>query len=114
MRRARGKAGPPKPCFDLGNLIVDASTRTASLRGKPLPLTTYEFALLRGLAERAGRVLDRDQLLEILHHSPEQAFDRSIDVLVSRLRAKLEKDPRNPRMLKTIRGVGYMLIADDP
>lgn len=113
-RRARGKAGPAAARLDLGSLIVDATSMTATLSGKPLLLTGYEFALLRRLAERAGRVLGREQLLELLHHSPEEAFDRSIDVLVSRLRHKIEQDPRRPRMLKTIRGVGYVLIPDEP
>jgi DNA-binding response OmpR family regulator len=68
--------------------------------------------LLRVLAERAGRVLGREQLLQLMHGTAEEAFDRSIDVHVSRLRHKLEDDPRNPRLLKTIRGVGYMLASE--
>ena len=87
---------------------------TATLSGKPLALTTVEFALLRVLAERAGRVLSRDQLLELLHGSADEAFDRSIDVHVSRLRSKLGDDPRNPQRLKTVRGVGYVLTPDAP
>jgi DNA-binding response OmpR family regulator len=82
---------------------------TATLGDRPLPLTTIEFALLRVLAERAGRVLSREQLLELVHGSSDDAFDRSIDVHVSRLRHKLGDDPRNPRLLKTVRGVGYVL-----
>jgi DNA-binding response OmpR family regulator len=113
-RRARGKVGPTAARLTLGQLVVDTTTMVATLHGKPLALTGYEFALLRGLAERTGRVLGRDQLLELLHGSTEEAFDRSIDVLVSRLRHKLESDPRRPRMLKTIRGIGYVLIADEP
>ena len=85
---------------------------TATLAGKALALTTFEFALLRVLAERAGRVLSRDQLLELLHGSADEAFDRSIDVHVSRLRSKLGDDPRNPHRLKTVRGVGYVLTPD--
>ena len=112
VRRARGKAGPPTPRIELGELIVDVATMTATLRGARLSLTTHEFVLLRVLAERAGRVLGREQLLQLMHGTAEEAFDRSIDVHVSRLRHKLEEDPRNPRMLKTIRGVGYMLASD--
>jgi DNA-binding response OmpR family regulator len=108
-RRAAGKAGPPNARVQVGDLIVDAPTMTATLAGKPLQLTTFEFALLRVLAERAGRVLSRDQLLELLHGSADEAFDRSIDVHVSRLRSKLGDDPRNPQRLKTVRGVGYVL-----
>jgi DNA-binding response OmpR family regulator len=112
-RRARGKNGPPTPRVELGELVVDSATMTATMRGKKLALTTYEFALLKVLAERSGRVLGREQLLELVHGSAEDAFDRSIDVHVSRLRHKLEDDPKSPRLLKTIRGVGYMLAPDE-
>lgn len=113
-RRARGKVGPPTLRLEVGELVVDASTMTATLRGKRLSLTTLEFVLLRVLAERTGRVLGREQLLQLVHGSAEDVFDRSIDVHVSRLRHKLESDPRTPRMLKTIRGVGYMLTLEEP
>jgi two-component system OmpR family response regulator len=112
VRRARGKAGPAAPRIELGVLIVDTANMSATLRGARLALTTHEFALLRVLAERAGRVLGREQLLHLMHGTAEEAFDRSIDVHVSRLRHKLEDDPRNPRLLKTIRGVGYMLAVE--
>ena len=108
-RRRRGTSGPASARTHVGDLVIDAVTMTATMRGDTLVLTTFEFALLRVLAERAGRVLSREQLLELLHGSAEEAFDRSIDVHVSRLRHKLGDDPRNPRVLKTIRGVGYML-----
>jgi DNA-binding response OmpR family regulator len=113
-RRAAGKAGPSNARVQVGDLVVDAATMTATLAGRPLALTTFEFALLRVLAERAGRVLSRDQLLELLHGSADEAFDRSIDVHVSRLRSKLGDDPRNPQRLKTVRGVGYVLTPDTP
>jgi DNA-binding response OmpR family regulator len=112
-RRARGKAGPTQTRIEIGSLVIDGSTLTATLRGKRLALTTQEFALLRVLASRAGRVLGREQLLQLVHGSADEAFDRSIDVHVSRLRHKLEDDSRSPRILKTIRGVGYMLTPDD-
>lgn len=112
-RRARGKAGPPAERLTVGSLTVDATARTATLRGERLSLTTFEFSLLRVLAERAGRVLGREQLLELVHGTADDAFDRSIDVHVSRLRSKLEDDPKSPRLLKTIRGVGYVLTPDD-
>ena len=79
-----------------------------------LGLTTFEFNLLKVLAERAGRVLSREQLLDLVHGSADEAFDRSIDVHVSHLRAKLGDDARSPRWLLTVRGVGYMLAADRP
>ena len=108
-RRAKGKAGPAQSRIEVGDLVVDPATMAATLGGKVLALTTFEFALLRVLAERAGRVLSREQLLERLHGSADEAFDRSIDVHVSRLRHKLGDDPRNPQRLKTVRGVGYVL-----
>jgi DNA-binding response OmpR family regulator len=77
--------------------------------GRPLALTTCEYALLTALAEHAGRPLRREQLLEIARGSAEVAFERAIDVQVSRLRAKLDDNPRHPEILKTVRGVGYML-----
>ncbi len=108
-RRGRGKAGPPQPRVEVGDLVVDSVSRTAMRSGKQLTLTTYEFALLKVLAERAGRVLSREQILQLVQGSADDAFDRSIDVHVSRLRQKLGDDPKNPSVLKTIRGVGYML-----
>jgi two-component system, OmpR family, response regulator len=113
-RRASGRAGPSAPHVSVGDLVVDAATMTATLRGQPIALTTFEFSLLKALAERAGRVLAREQLLSILHGSSDLAFDRSIDVHISRLRHKLGDDPRSPRILKTIRGAGYMLTPDGP
>jgi DNA-binding response OmpR family regulator len=112
-RRARGKTGPATPRLEIGELVVDSATMTATLRGERLALTTHEFGLLRVLAERAGRVLAREQLLELVHGTAEDAFDRSIDVHISRLRHKLERDPKNPKYLKTIRGVGYMLAPEE-
>ena len=86
---------------------------TVTLRGEPIVLTANEFALIHALALRPGRVLDREQLLELLHGAADEAFDRSIDVVVSRVRAKLELDPKNPKLLKTVRGVGYMIAPGD-
>ena len=83
----------------------------ATIGGKVLVLTSYEFALLRALAGRAGRVLSREQLMDMVRGNAEEAFDRSIDVHISHLRQKLGDDPRHPRLLKTVRGAGYMLAA---
>ena len=82
---------------------------TVAVDGKPIELTSHEFALLLVLAENAGRVLTREQLLERARGTADEAFDRAIDVQISRLRAKLGDDARHPRMLKTVRGVGYVL-----
>ena len=113
IRRARGQAGPPSETIRVGPLVVDTAARRATLGGRELPLTGYEFDLLRALAARAGRVLSREQLMEQARGSADEAFDRSIDVHVSRLRQKLGDDPRRPRWIKTVRGAGYVLAAGD-
>ena len=76
--------------------------------GEPRPLTSHQFELLLALAESAGRVLTRDQLMQRVRGHALEAFDRSIDVHVSRIRAAIEDDPRHPRRLITVRGAGYV------
>ena len=73
--------------------------------------TSCEFALLAALAERTGQVVGREELLELARGTAEHTFARAIDVQISRLRVKLHDDPREPRILKTVRGVGYVLVA---
>jgi two-component system, OmpR family, response regulator len=107
-RRAQGRAGPEDQ-LRVGRLALDVASLTASLDGRALNLTSYEFALLRALAENAGRVLSRERLLDLAKGNAEEAFDRSIDVRISRLRQKLGDDPRHPVLLKTVRGSGYLL-----
>jgi DNA-binding response OmpR family regulator len=109
VRRARGRVGPRALRVEVGRLVLDPAALHATLDGRELALTSSEFALLRALAENAGRVLSREQLLYLARGNAEEAFDRSIDVQISRLRHKLDDDPRNPRLLKTVRGFGYML-----
>jgi DNA-binding response OmpR family regulator len=111
-RRAKGQAGPARGLVRVGGLTVDPAARRATLEGRELPLTGYEFALLEALARRAGRVLSREQLMELARGSAEDAFDRSIDVHVSRLRQKLGDDPKRPRLIKTVRGSGYVLAGE--
>lgn len=111
VRRAQGKAGPGSHELRAGPLCLDLATFSATLDGKPLALTSYEFALLRAFTENVGRVLSREQLLDLAKGSTDEVFDRSIDVRISRLRAKLGDDPRNPVLLKTIRGAGYVLTT---
>ncbi len=113
-RRSRGEVGPRPDRLRVGSLVIEPSSMSVTVRGEPVVLTANEFALVHALAQRPGRVLDREQLLQLLHGTPDEAFDRSIDVVVSRVRAKIELDPKNPRMLKTVRGVGYMLAAGEP
>jgi two-component system OmpR family response regulator len=113
VRRARGQAGPAERMLVVGALAVDPGRRSVTLHGQPVEVTTYEFAILRALAERPGRPISREQLLDLAKGSAEIAFDRSIDVHISRLRAKLGDDARQPRLLKTVRGVGYLLATGD-
>lgn len=113
VRRARGKAGPALRTLKVGGLMLDPGSMRASLDGKELALTSHEFVLLKVLAERAGRVLTREQLLDLTHGSAEEAFDRTVDVRISRLRQKLGDDPKQPRLLKTVRGAGYMFAMED-
>jgi DNA-binding response OmpR family regulator len=112
VRRARGRAGPSLAPVRVGGLTLDPGARRATLHGREIPLTGYEFSLLEALARRPGRILSRDQLMELARGSAEEAFDRSIDVHVSRLRQKLGDDPKRPQLIKTIRGSGYLLAGD--
>lgn len=112
LRRARGQVGPPQRVIKVGGLIVDPTAHQATLDGKELPLTGYEFNLLRVLAERSGRVLSREQIMELARGNSEEAFDRSIDVHISRLRQKLGDDSKKPKLLKTVRGVGYVYAGE--
>ncbi|HEY5938295.1 MAG TPA: response regulator transcription factor [Kofleriaceae bacterium] len=110
-RRGRGDAGPRDEQIQIGDLTIDPQTVSVTLAGKEISVTSSEFALLHALARHPGRVLGREQLLQMVHGTNDEAFDRSIDVLVSRLRQKLEEDVRNPKLLKTIRGAGYLLAS---
>lgn len=109
VRRFRGKAGPSARLTKVGDLCVDPRTLKATLRDEPLDLTSYEFAILRVLAEHAGHVLSRERILDLAKGSAEAAFERSIDGHISRLRRKLGDDRGTPKWLRTIRGSGYML-----
>jgi DNA-binding response OmpR family regulator len=111
-RRAKGRAGPAQGLVRVGALQIDPAARTVRLDGREIQLTGYEFSLLEALARRAGRVLTREQLMELARGNAEDAFDRSIDVHVSRLRQKLGDDPKHPRLIKTVRGSGYVLAGE--
>jgi two-component system response regulator RstA len=112
VRRARGLAGPPERRLVSGKLVLDGSSLTAEYDGEPLALTSHELALLRIFAERPGRVLGRDRILELLGTRSGEVVDRSIDVHVSRIRQKLGDDSKQPKLLKTIRGFGYVWVGD--
>jgi DNA-binding response OmpR family regulator len=91
----------------VGDLIIDASSMTVQVEGKVILTTVREFRLLEYLATHLGRVLTRDQLLDAVWKETPFVTPRSIDVYVRRLREKIEADPRHPRYLKTLRGIGY-------
>src|SRR5438105_12590101 len=92
-----------------GRLEIDRDARVVRLDGAERPLTANQYALLVVLAENAGRVLSRDALMDLLKGEALEAFDRSIDVHISRIRAAIEDDPKKPRRVITVRGVGYVL-----
>jgi DNA-binding response OmpR family regulator len=91
-----------------GRLEIDPAAHAARLDGVPCELTAYQFDLLLVLARHAGRVLSRDALMDLLKGEPLEAFDRSIDVHMSRIRATVEDDPKKPRRIITVRGAGYL------
>jgi len=91
-----------------GSLEIDKNSRTICISSKPCELTSYQFDLLLVLAERAGRVLSRDQIMESVRGRELDAFDRSIDVHVGRIRLAIESDIKNPKRILTVRGVGYV------
>ena len=109
-----GPSGPGRstPRFRSGDLEIDFDAREVTVGGRRPVLTHYEFELLAALARAAGRVLSREHLLDALKGASYEVFDRSIDVHVSKLRAKLEAAPKAPRHIKTVRGVGYVLTRD--
>lgn len=82
--------------------------------GANVHLTRGEFELLTYLVQRAGRVLERDQLLDCLSSREWKPYDRSVDVLVGRLRAKIETDPKDPQLIATVHGIGYMFLEESP
>jgi len=106
LRRAKGDSKPEMLRF--GRLDIDVGARVARLDGEPRALTSYQFALLLGLARHAGRVMSREALMDIVKNERLEAFDRSIDVHVSRIRAVIEDDPKHPRRIITVRGAGYV------
>jgi len=91
-----------------GSLEIDRDARTVSVGGASCELTSYQFDLLVALAERAGRVLTRDQIMEAVRGRELEAFDRSIDVHMGRIRAAIEADAKDPKRILTVRGVGYV------
>ncbi len=112
--RAAAPPAPP-PQLRIGRHRLDiAARRLTSAEGAEIPLGPGEYALLKAMAERPGRVLSREQLLELAHPRGEELFDRAIDVCVARLRRKIELVPERPAIIRTVRGAGYVFdpLAD--
>ena len=109
LRRKQGGVVPVTALsMQFGSLDIDRDARQVTVRGQPCELTSYQFDLLVALAERAGRVLTRDQIMEAVRGRELEAFDRSIDVHMGRIRAAIEDDVKNPKRILTVRGVGYV------
>jgi DNA-binding response OmpR family regulator len=106
LRRMR--PAPERELLKFGRLTIDRGARVARLDGKAVELTSHQFTLLVALAERPGRVLSREHLMQLVRGDELEAFDRSIDVHVSRIRAAIEDDPKRPRRILTHRGAGYL------
>jgi DNA-binding response OmpR family regulator len=106
--RRRHAGGTGDPVLRFGRLEIDRDARAVRVDGEERPLTSHQFALLVALAERAGRVLSREALMDAVRGETLEAFDRSIDVHVSRIRAAIEDDPKRPRRILTVRGAGYV------
>lgn len=108
LRRPPLAAESAPAVLRFGRLEIDLGARAVRLAGQTRPLTSYQFDLLVALAERAGRVLSREQLLDAVKGEALDPFDRSIDVHVGRLRAAIEDDVKQPRRIITVRGAGYV------
>jgi DNA-binding response OmpR family regulator len=113
LRRGQaGAAAQPtqaqRPPLRYGSLEIDPEARSVAVAGQLCELTSYQFDLLLVMAERAGRVLTREQIMEAVRGRELEAFDRSIDVHMGRIRQAIEADPKAPRRILTVRGVGYV------
>ena len=112
LRRRGDPGGAPTtrstPVLRFGSLEIDRDARSVQVAGQSCELTSYQFDLLLALAERAGRVLTRDQIMEAVRGRELEAFDRSIDVHIGRIRNAIEADSKDPKRILTVRGVGYV------
>jgi DNA-binding response OmpR family regulator len=106
--RRRGGGAPGDPPLRFGRLEIDRGAHVVRVDGAPRDITSYQFNLLVALAQNAGRVLSRETLMDLVKGEQLDAFDRSIDVHVSRIRAAIEDDAKAPRRIITVRGAGYV------
>jgi DNA-binding response OmpR family regulator len=110
LRRKSGAT--PQDMKRYGRLEIDRGGRRVLVDGEERTLTSYQFALLDALASHAGRVMSRDALMDLTRGEQLEAFDRSVDVHVSRIRAAIEDDPKKPRRIITVRGAGYVFAKE--
>jgi two-component system alkaline phosphatase synthesis response regulator PhoP len=106
LRRASGEVGPAT-VVRAGEIELDTAALTATVAGEPVELTATEFQLLLAMARQPGRIFSREQLLEAMHGVAYDGYDRSVDSHVKNIRRKIEADPRQPRYIQTVYGVGY-------
>jgi DNA-binding response OmpR family regulator len=107
------RQAPDNRLLERGRLTIDLGRRQAMIDGAQIALTTNEFNALSLLASHPGRVLDRDEILQELRGMDSEAFNRTVDITISRLRQKLGDDPRAPRFIKTVWGAGYVFVGGD-
>ena len=108
LRRSNNVGSSNADVLRFGRLEIDRGAREIRLDGESRLLTSYQFTLLLALAEHAGRVMSRNALMDLMKGEALEAFDRSIDVHISRIRAAIEDDPKKPRRVITVRGAGYV------
>jgi two-component system phosphate regulon response regulator OmpR len=108
LRRRRDPAAGAPSVLRFGRLEIDEGSRCVRVDGEARSVTSYQFDLLLTLARNAGRVMSRERLMDLARGEELEAFDRSIDVHISRLRAALEDAPAHPRRIITVRGAGYV------
>jgi len=108
LRRGRGPAHADDAALCFGRLQIDRGSRTVRVDGEERILTSHQFDLLMALADNVGRVLNRERLMDLVKGEELEAFDRSIDVHISRIRLAIEDDPKHPRRIITVRGSGYV------
>lgn len=108
LRRPRTATVTSSSALHFGELEIDRDARTLRLRDRDVVITSYQFNLLVAMAERPGRVLSRQLLLDLLKGESLESYDRSIDVHIGRLRLAIEDDPKKPKRIITVRGVGYV------
>jgi len=109
LRRANGQMGP-STLLRAGDVELDTASLAATIGGRPLDLTPTEFQLLATLVRQPGRIFSREQLLEAVHGIAFDGYDRSVDSHIKNLRRKIEADPRQPRYIQTVYGMGYRFM----